>query len=154
MANKPNPDYTKSAVKLCNPAETREQLVKVLELRRQQDEIQEKIMASVPAELRAQMNDVSNQLIEAQQLLKLVIDKYGSYQDCKLGMYAVCQRKEYVSYDIRRVKDLVPRDIVSEVVDEVINKERFEAQITLGKISNETATACKVIENKYAYITK
>jgi len=141
-------DYSNSAVNLSNPPEVEELLIQRQKVSRLQRKAQE-ALNSLPEYQNLQR--LSGDIAEIDKQLKPLIDKYGSYQDTRKGLYAVKQARQSISYDPSKVKACIPQ-FADAVIEEVVNKGKIEGLLKGGLINRQQADACANTREINAYI--
>lgn len=176
-------DYTKSAVGLTNPEELKagletlkneqEALSRIIdakgELAIKLRDLQEKINACLPPDLKARQTELEEQetdyiLMENQSrefIIKInqEIKKYcetqnASYQDLEAGYWAIKQKKKTVTYLPDKVKANLTKEVAAMVIVEAVDPDRMAGMIKGKLVTAEAARACAKIETKYSYIVK
>jgi len=150
-----NPDYTNSAVNLCNPPEVIVTLSRLAIRRAYLSDLNEKVKAFIPEELKAKIAETEKAIAELNEDIRKDIDAYGSYQDLELGSYAVkCAKKSKV-YHVEPFKEHYPQHVTSVIVETINSKvlDGFikgvviqEADLRMHKVITEDVT--------YSYIVK
>jgi hypothetical protein len=150
MTEKKFPDYSHSAVNLCNPPEVSEMMTKRLTLINQiaQMEIQLK-----ESELYRQIEAAKDALEAMDEDIKAAIESYGSYQDTEQGVYAVRQRRVSVTYIPELVKKHIP-DYAGAIIEEIVNKQKVGGLLKGGLISQEQVDSISETSESFAYIIK
>ena len=97
-ATKKNPNYESSAVNLCNPPEVRNDLLTLVDMRNDLAVLQTERDNLIPQELKDRIEICQKYITEQDQVLRIAIDEFGSFQDVESGQYAVKQRKVSRSY--------------------------------------------------------
>ncbi len=149
MVEKKNPDYSESAVNLCNPSE-------LLELLKTRQQIMAEI-STLDAVLRA-YPEYENMIARQEELSKLEttirseIDVHGSYQDTFNGVYAVKQIRKTVSFLAEKIREVIPH--YAEAVIDGVNKTKMNGLLKGGLITQEQADKCSITKEDYAYIIK
>jgi hypothetical protein len=115
-----NTDYSASAVKLVNPPQIKEWLEgqnnRMIDLAN----LQEKIDACIPVELKAELECLQKEVAAEVEAIKGWIDQEGSYQDLNLGWYAVKQREVSKTYNAEPFEVRYPeysRAVIIKAVD-------------------------------------
>ena len=157
MAEKKNIDYTLSAVNLTNPLEVELDLRAIKGLTGQLAELQAKMEALIPEDMKDLMTSLQTQLNAATQGTKTDIDTYGSFQNLDEGLYAIKQRKVSVSYDAARFKFLYPQ-YAPAIIIESVDTAKLKGLIKGGLIKEEDLKHPDVAVAKetesFAYIVK
>jgi len=145
-----NPDYTESAVNLCNPDEVREALVKLAELKSQLDNA-EMALAASPEYKHA--SDCAVRVEEVEANIKGLVEKHGSYQQPVCGAYAVKQRKVTMVYSVSLVKAKLP-DLAGDIIvtEETVDKKAIERLIKDGFTTEEAVAQCGRPRESFVYI--
>ena len=132
MTEKRNPDYTASAINLCNPDEVRMALIDLHEA--QQDLQERKALADalIPESIRNGIDEAARLVGDLTASLKDAIEKIGSYQDVEAGHYAIQQLKKSSVYHVAPFKEHFSKHVGS-VVEETINKKALEGLVK-GKL--------------------
>lgn len=127
------PDFSQTAVNLCNPSEVYELLTRLHEEQRNLE--QQKL------ELRAKQENLVTQIEMTEQVIaslqkdiKQAIETYGSFQNPELGYYGVKYQKMIRSYHVDPFK-LRYAKYVPAMVEESINVKALEGLIKGGLIT-------------------
>ncbi len=154
-ANRRNPDYSASAVKLCNPPEVKELLLAQKNRMVNLSKLQEKIDNYIPPELKAELEQVQHEIEIEDKSLRGYIDTFGSYQDVEAGMYAVKQCKKSANYEAEALKKLYPQ-FSTAVIVETVNKTAIEGLIKGGLLykARLESEGVLVISESFAYVVK
>jgi len=150
MVEKKNPDYSGSAVKLCNPAEVGELLAQRLSLTGSIADLKDELEA---LELYRQIQETEKTLRALDEEIKQAIETHGSYQDTETGIYGVKQRKLSVIYVPGLVRDVIPK-FADAVIEEVVNKIAIEGLIKGKLITPEQADKISNTTENFAFIIK
>lgn len=148
-----NPDYSASAVNLCNPPQLRDLLARLYEAQGNANEIQDRIDASIPADLLRASEQIQKTIVAFNTEIRAAIDNLGSYQDTVNGSYAVKQLRKNVSYDPAMVKQTLPQ-FAPAIIEETVNKAKMGGLVKGGLITAEQAEQCGKVEETFAYIVK
>ena len=152
-----NIDYSASAVNLTNSVQLLVDLRAMRGLTDQIAELQAKMDACIPQDLKDLMSSLQTQLNGCSQGVRTDIDTYGSYQDLDSGMYAVKQRKVSVSYDPARFKFLYPQ-YAPAIIVESVDTAKLKGLIKGGLLKEEDLKHPDVAIAKetesFAYIVK
>ena len=151
MAEKKNPDYTQSAVSLCNPDEVYSLMLNRLLLSQRLDLLQSKLCNS---ELGIAIENTEIELQKLDTEIRQAIDKFGSYQDVETGVYAVKQRRESIAYQPELVRQYAPSKVASFVLIETVDSKALDALVKAGQLTAEDARRCGEVKESFAYIIK
>ena len=149
---KKNPDYTNSAIDLCNSAV-------VIELYGQWKEANDKykelnmVLAEQNQVLMKSIEEQRGLIGEFQVKLMEAIEQYGSYQDVDAGEYAVKQARTSEVYIPERVRKNIPQ-YAEAVIEEIVNKEKVGGLLKGGLITQEQVDAISEKSESYAFIIK
>ena len=147
-----NPDYTASAINLVNPAEVKALLINRCQLEEGHRKAAALLEATTSYQLVANLTD---QLRENYEQLKLLIDQMGSYQDQNQGWYAIAQRKVSYRYIPERVRAEIPAPLSQSLMIEEVDKTRLERLVKAGLVTQQQAENCKeVTKSETAYIIR
>lgn len=151
MSEKKNPDYSQSAVRLCNPPQVKEALE------------QRQSLTSHIANLRAlleaypewaELQKAEQRLTDHVTYIRDAIDRFGSFQSVETGEYALKQRRESITYKPELVRQFAPEKVIPFVLVETVDSKALEAMVKAGQLAPEQARKCGIIEEKFAYIIK
>lgn len=148
---KRNPDYSQSAVNLCNPPE-------VLELLKNYHSTQT-VIDNLDAVLKAypeyeQMIEQQQKLAELRKDIEKAIEQYGSYQEIQFGCYALKQRAITVCYLAEAVHKHLNPAMVAAVIVESVDKATVEALVKAGRISLEEQELISQKTEVYKFIIR
>ena len=132
MTEKRNPDYTASAINLCNPDEVRLALIDLHEAQQKHQEYQAEADGLVPVALKLSIETWRDRAIELTSALKDAILKHGSYQNVEDGRYALQQLKRSPVYHVEPFKEHYEK-FAGAVIEETINKKALEGLVK-GKL--------------------
>ncbi len=151
MTDKKNPDYTASAVDLCNPPEIGQKLINYQDCQAKIRTLEANLEA-IPEfqELQGSQKELAN--LNAQ--IRGMIDAQGSYQDIEKGWYALKQRRESIIYKPELVRQYAPSKVASFVLIESVDIKALDALIKAGQLTPETARQCGEVKETFAYIIK
>jgi len=145
-----NPDYTESAVKLCNPEQTQAGL-EALAIARQASLAADEALKGTLEYQTAKL--CAGAVAEITNTIHGLIDSYGSYQLPDNGDYAVKQRKVTMIYSPSMVKSRLPElagDIIT--VTEAVDKKVIERLVKDGFTSQEAVDQCGRGRESFIYI--
>lgn len=150
-----NIDYSKSAVNLTNPPELKDFLLAQKSRLSALAQLQEKIDACIPRELKAEFERVQNEIAVEDKGIRGYIDTFGSYQDVEAGMYAVKQKKVSVSYDPQVFRAQYP-DYAPAVIKETVDTAKLTGLIKGGLLTPEDLEkkGVSMKSESFAYIIK
>lgn len=148
-------DYSKSAVKLCNPPEVEKLIAKWQSEGNDIRILQEQIDKCVPQELKDRMEIATKYHNETYDALKKAVDDYGSYQDLEANQFAVKQRKISKSYDAENFKTHFAL-YAPAVIIESIDVPKLNGLVKGNLISEEQLKNKNVLTESetFAYIIK
>ena len=149
MIEKKNPDYTESAVNLTNPPE-------VIKAMGERESFASHI-ANLKALLEAypeweELRKAEQRLTDHDQLIRKLIDNFGSYQDTERGIYGLKQIRKTITFLAEKIREVIPA--FAEAVIDGVKKTQMNGLITGGLITQEQANKCSQTEVSYAYIIK
>ena len=151
MTEKKNPDYSQSAVYLCNPDEVYTLMLNRLSLAEKlavlRAELGKTVLAIMIAEKEITLSELDGEIRNA-------IDKFGSYQDVEGGVYAVKQRRESIAYQPELVRQYAPSKVASFVLIETVDSKALDALVKAGQLTAEDARRCGEVKESFAYIIK
>lgn len=151
MTEKRNPDYSASAVNLCNPPELQEALK------------ERQSFTSYIANLKAlletypeweELNKAEQRLADHDQYIRQVINQYGSYQDVEQGWYALKQCKKSIIYKPELTQEVLEPKLASLVIVESVDSKALDGLVKGGLITPEQQRMCGEIKETFAYIIK
>ena len=152
MAEKKNPDYSASAVNLCNPPELGQRLMAYRDCQAKV-RILEANLEALPEfqELQACQKKIAN--INAE--IRGMVDAQGSYQDIENGFYAVKQLKKTKLYSATNFESCFP-EYATAVLTKSINVPVLEGLIKGNLLNEDGLRRAHIIEDKetFAYIVK
>ncbi len=151
-ATKKNPDYTASAVKMCNPPEFKVALeARAAHLDR---------IANLKAQLEAypewgELQFVQNELVKHDEMIHSMIDSLGSYQDIERGLYAVKQRKLTKQYSAGQFEANYP-EFAPAVIKKAVDTVKLNGLVKGGLISEDAMRRALVMTETetFAYIIR
>ncbi len=148
-------DYSKSAVKLCNPPEVRDALALYLIKQKELEELNIQIEALIPQELKTKKGELEEFVSKKRADVQTQVDVLGSFQDLEHSHYAIKQRKISKSYDADNFKRYFP-SFSPAVIIETIDKSKLEGLVKGNLISEEELRNKKVLSESesFAYIIK
>ena len=149
-----NTDYSNSAVKLTNPPEIKELILKYREEQNQIKVLEEQIQSLIPQELKDRLEIANKYLSETNGNIRKAIDELGSFQDIEAGYYAIKQKRESITYIPELVRQYAPSKVASFVLIESVDVKGMEAMIKTGQITQEDSKKCGEVKETYAYIIK
>lgn len=138
-------DYSKTAIQLTNPNETRDALLDYDKARTEQARASmalQFVIAKLPEQLRIAKADID--LLATFEKVKETIDRAGSFQDIEAGLYALKYGRKSVTYDVEKVKSEMPK-YVGAVVEEVVDGDALKVLLKAKKITAEQVARCEVI---------
>lgn len=141
------PDYTNSAVNLCNPSEVGDKLI---ELHAMQGRI-----ASLEADLEKnefylELQKCHNLVADMTAQIKDMVEAQGSYQDISNSLYAVKYVRKTKVFHVDAFKEHYP-DHISSVIEEVINIKVLDGFIKGEIIPEADLRMHKVITDDVSY---
>jgi len=150
------PDYSASAVELCNPPKVKELLDKLHLLQSIKNDLLEQLKAQ-SAELMTQMQDTDKAIIDTIANVKSTVDALGSYQDIEAGDYAIKQEKKTKQYHVDKFKSYSQFEpYAPAVIQESINVKALEGLVKGRLIADEDLRNTGVITESvsYSYIVR
>ena len=155
MTEKRNPDYTASAINLCNLDEVRQALVELYTAQAQLKVLQGEVDALIPQELQDNIVAVSKDVAGLNQNVREAIEAHGSFQDIENGNYALQQVKKSSVYHVDPFKEHFAKHVGS-VVEETINKKALEGMVKGGLIQQGDLEIFKIVtyDETRAFIIK
>ena len=143
-------DYSKSAVKLCNPPEVKTLLEKL--------KFEQAKLTQLEVELRESngklMGKIAGQTAEVtglQLAIREAVEEHGSYQDIENERYAVKFARVSKSYHIEPFKQYYPKESPM-VVTEAINVEALKGLMKGKILDEETLKRQKVITETESFV--
>ena len=146
MAEKKNPDYTNSAVKLCNPDQVKELLDRLHTL--QAELIYQK--DNIPPELKKAIEDSEQKIKDTTAAIKGAIEQFGSYQDVEAGVYGVYNRRITKEYHADPFKTKYPQ-FAEAVIVETVDAKKLQGLIKGGLVGEEELKERGVITESEAF---
>ena len=151
MVEKKNPDYSGSAVNLCNPPE----LKKVIEERQSFTSHISNLKTVMEAYPEwEELRKAEIRLADHDKHIRGLIDQYGSYQDPDKGEYALKQRRESILYKPELVRQYAPSKVASFVIIESVDTKAMEAMAKAGQITPEDVRRCGEVKESFVYIIR
>lgn len=146
MAEKKNPDYTNSAVKLCNPPQVKALLDK---LHKAQAELSYQ-KSTIPFAILEAIEGAEKTINDTTAAIKGAIEQFGSYQDVEAGIYGVYNRRITKQYHAEPFKTAYPK-LAPGVIVESINVDTLKGMIKGGVLYEATLKDDKVITESEAF---
>ena len=151
MTEKKNPDYSASAVNLCNPLEVGPKLM--------QYQVYQAKVRTLEANLQAipefqELQACQKEIADLNAQLRGMIDAQGSYQDIEQGFYALKYRRESINYRPELVRQYAPSKVASFVLIESVDSKALDALVKAGQLTPEVARQCGEVKESYAYIIR
>jgi len=143
---KKNPDYTNSAVNLCNPPQVKALLDK---LHKAQAELSYQ-KSTIPFAIRSAIEGAEKTINDTTAAIKGAIEQFGSYQDVEAGIYGVYNRRATKVYDALNFKTKYP-DFAPAVIVESVNVDALKGLIKGGLVSEEDLKTRGVITESEAF---
>ncbi len=144
---KRNPDYTASAVNLCNPPEIGLKLMELQDAQAKARTLDANLQAMPEyQELKEQEKLATD--ITAQ--IRGMVEAQGSYQDIESGFYAVKYKRVSKSYNAERFKANYPKES-PVVIMETVNIKALEGLIKGGLLTEQDLDNHNVIERSESY---
>lgn len=144
--DKKNPDFTATAENLCNPPAVKQ----LLEGLHGEQERLGKLKGDIPEGIRKDIEQSEKVIEDLTKDLKKAIEKSGSFQDIKAGLYAIRYRrihKEYLAEPFaKQYEKLAPAVIINAV-----NVSVLEQLIKGGVVAEADLKAKGIIEEKTTY---
>ncbi len=152
MREKKNPDYSASAVNLCNPNEVHARLLELHTIQEKAERL-DAVLHALPE--YEELEACQQEMTQRRQDLQVVIDQLGSYQDTTTGEYAVKQRKLSKQYNAELFEQFYPefaRAILKKVVDTV----KLNGLVKGGLVNEDGMRHSQVMTETetYAYIIR
>jgi hypothetical protein len=154
MSEKKNTDFSSSAVNLTNPPEVKEVLYAQVKRVTDLDALRDRADAFIPDELKEMILKLESEIGVEDKSIRGFIDTFGSYQDLELGRYALKQRRESVTYKPELARKILPGNLASFAIMEVVDVKAIEGLVKGKIITPEQAKACGEVHESYAYIIK
>jgi len=145
-----NTDYSASAVNLKNDINLAIDLQAYHGLSDQIKELQIKIDAAIPQEMKDQLSSWQTQLNACGEAVRTDIEQYGSYQDLDKGWYAVKQRKISKSYNAGLFRTYFP-EFAPAVIIEAIDTTKLNGLIKGGLLNEEGLKRVSILEEKESF---
>jgi len=150
MPEKKNPDYSATAVNLCNPPEILEKLKALRDyqkvIKENEDALSENRNFITIQQALKDVGVISGEI-------KALIETQGSYQDIEKGLYAVKQMRTSESYDAEKFKINYPAYVPAVIVDSV-NKDALTGLLKGNLIKHDKLLEQGVIIEKHTYAYK
>ncbi len=152
MVEKKNPDYSASAVKLCNPPEIAGELIE-LHIAQEQAKILE--VSLEENELYLDLKGKQKKIADITTHIRELIDTLGSYQDLLAGVYAIKQLKRTKVYSATNFESCFP-EYATAVLTKSINVPVLEGLIKGNLLNEDGLRRAHIIEDKesFAYIVR
>jgi len=132
-SEKKQPDYTSSAVKLCNPDEVKMELNIYLQLQIDAAELQEKL-EKLPE--YQEWAELTAKAVQQKTRVKEAVEQFGSYQDIENGVYALMQTRHTKVYHAEPFLEHFSK-YAPAVVEQNINVKTLDGMIK-GKVLQES----------------
>ena len=152
MAEKKNPDFTASAVNLCNPPEIGKKLMELQDAQAKARTLDANLVAMPEyQELKAQEKLAAD--ITAQ--IRGMVEAQGSYQDIDNGFYAVKQRRLTKQYNAELVESLYP-EYAQAIIKKAVDTVKLNGLVKGGLVSEEALRRGLALTETetYAFIIK
>ena len=155
MVEKKNPDYSASAINLCNPDEVGKALRNLYIAQGLLEGLEDQALDLVPQGLKDDIELSRLEVTGLNQTLRESIEHFGSYQDVEFGHYALQQLKKSSVYHVEPFKEHFSKHVGS-VVEETINKKALEGLVKGGLIEQGDLEMHKVVtyDETRAFIIK
>lgn len=152
---KKNPDYTASAINLCNPNEVKLALIELYTAQANLVMLESKVRDLIPKELRDEVEAIRKDVTGLNQSVREAIEEHGSFQDVENGNYALQQLKKSSVYHVDPFKEHFSKHTGS-VVEETINRKALEGLVKGGLIEQADLEGFKVVtyDETRAFIIK
>mgnify|MGYP001616783495 CR=1 FL=1 len=152
MVEKKNPDYSNSAVNLCNPPEIGRKLMDYQDCQAKVRTLEANLQAIPEFQ---DLQDCQKKLAELNAQIRSMVDAQGSYQDIDNGFYAVKYVRKSKVYSVEPFKEHYPK-YVPAVVVETINVKALEGLVKGGLIPEADLEMYKVFTTdiSYAYVVR
>ncbi len=149
MQEKKHPDYSASAINLCNPAQV---AVLVFTKKEKVNEIErlQTVLCAYPE--YEQLQALGKEVTELDGKIRSTIDEYGSFQDLDYGAYGVKQSRKTVTFIANAIREIIPQ--YAEAVIDGVNKTKMNGLLKGGLITQEQADQCSEVKEDFAYIIK
>lgn len=147
---KANPDYTESAVNLCNPPEVQAALNLYYQLEKEKVELAEKLEAT---ELFKEYSKLLKKVQEQYEKVKEAVKAHGSYQDTENGAYAIQQRRLSITFIPEQARIHIPA-YSEALIEEVVNGKKVAGLLKGGLITEEQVKAMSETKETFAFIVK
>lgn len=144
---KKNPDYSESAINLCNPEEIGVKLAKLHQTQEQIRQLEETLQGN---DTYKEYLKVGKMIADITAQIKDMVEAQGSYQDIEAGSYAVKYKRISKVFHTEPFKEHYPK-FVSAVVVETINAKALEGIIKGGLIEEADLKMHKVITEDFGY---
>lgn len=144
---KRNPDYTSSAVNLCNPPEIERLLIDCHSTQTQIDDLDATLKVYPEYE---QMVELQQKLAGHRKAIEQAIEEYGSYQEIELGWYGLKQKAVTIKYEVGDFENAYP-EYARAVIIKAIDAKKLDGLIKGGLLFMENLEAIGVIKKSESY---
>ncbi len=137
-------DYTKSALDLKNPLEVRDLLLAYGKAKDESDaagDAYDTATKALPETLAFDKAIIVTDI--AHNAVKEAIDRCGSYQMIKEGLYALKQGRTSVTYSVKTVRELIP-DYAKAVIAEEVDARKFNGLVKGGLVTEAQVKAIEI----------
>jgi hypothetical protein len=150
---KKNMDYSASAVNLINPLVVGAALDVLHGYQTDLNIVEQDIVNAVPPELLQKKNEIQKFIEGQNQVIRGMVDSFGSFQDLESGYYAVKQRRMTRSYDAEKFELYFP-NFAPAILTKSVNVPALQGLIK-GKLLTEESILPIIKETEtFAYIIK
>lgn len=152
MAEKKNPDYSNTAVNLCNPPEIGLKLMDYQNCQTKARTIEANLQAYPEFQ---ELQDCQKKLADLNAQIRSMVDAQGSYQDIENSFYAVKYVRKSKVYQVEPFKEHYAK-YAPAVIMETINAKALEGLVKGGLIEEADLRMHKVFTEdiSYAYVIK
>lgn len=151
---KANPDYSASMVRPTNPEVVINDWHYLNDLKGRLKDLDEAIVKHIPPELLALKVELEALIAKAENLIRVDIEEWGSYQDTTNGRYALKSRSERLLYKPELVRLYASDKVANFVLVESVDTKAMEAMLKSKSIDPETARKCAEVEQTFRFIVK
>lgn len=129
---KKNPDYSVTAINLCNPQEVYTALVRLHNFQNKLTAKKDALKALNP-DLFAEIELLENCITEETSKIKSLIQQHGSYQDAEAGEYALIYERKTPVYDADAFEARYPK-LAPAVLVKAVDVKTLEGLIKSGRL--------------------
>lgn len=147
MTEKKNPDYSASAVNLCNPADIGRKLMELQDTQAKARTLDATLQAMPEYQELKEQEKLAADIIAQ---VKGMVEVQGSYQDIESGFYAVKYQRISKSYLVEPFKVGFPK-YATAVIEETVNAKALEGLVKGGLIPGDELKAKGVLVETPSY---